>query len=184
MPPRRPPRSELAVTIGARLRELREHSGVSLGHLAAEAGIGKGSLSELETGRRNPTLDTLFRVTTALGVPLSAALPPGETRAPSGDAIEAVLVDRFADAAATNELYRVSIAAGRRQDSAPHASGVTEHWIVYAGALELGPVEKAVRLGAGESTTFAGDVPHAYRAVGHTDVAAALLVRYPGTVAA
>jgi len=188
MPPRRPPRSELARTVGARLRELREAGGVSLGDLAAQAGIGKGTLSELETGRRNPTLDTLFAVTTALGVPLSAALPPGETRAPgavtvTGEAIEAVLVDRFADVAATTELYRVTVAAGRRQDSAPHAPGVTEHWIVYAGVLELGPVGEPVRLGAGESTTFTGDVPHAYRAGGHADVAAALLVRYPSMTA-
>ncbi len=185
MPPKRPPHSELALTIGARLRELREAAGVSLGDLAAEAGIGKGTLSELETGRRNPTLDTLFAVTTALGVPLSAALPPGESRAPgavavSGEAIEAVLVDRFADSAATTELYRVTIGAGRRQDSAPHARGVTEHWIVYAGVLELGPVEETVRLGAGASTTFTADVPHAYRAGESEDVAATLLVRYPG----
>jgi len=184
MPPKRPPRSELARTIGARLRELREASGISLGDLAAEARIGKGTLSELETGHRNPTLDTLFAVTTALGVALSAALPPGETRAAgavavSGEAIEAVLVDRFIDIAATTELYRVIVAAGRRQDSAAHAPGVTEHWIVYAGVLELGPIGETVRLGAGESTTFTGDVPHSYRAGGDADVTATLLVRYP-----
>ncbi len=182
----RPPRSELALTVGGRLRALRQAGGISLGDLAAEAGIGKGTLSELETGRRNPTLDTLFAVTTALGVPLSAALPPGETRAPgavavSGEAIEAVLVDRFVDSAATTELYRVTIAAGRRQDSAPHARGVTEHWIVFAGVLELGPIGAPVRLGAGESTTFTGDVAHRYRADGDADVAATLLVRYPNT---
>jgi transcriptional regulator with XRE-family HTH domain len=186
MPPKRHPRSELAVAVGARLRALREASGISLGELAADAGIGKGTLSELETGRRNPTIETLFAVTTALGVALSAVLPPGETQAPgavavSGEAIEAVLVDRFVDAAATTELYRVIVAAGRRQDSAPHAPGVTEHWIVYAGVLELGPIGELVRLGAGESTTFTGDVPHRYRAEGTADVAAALLVRYPNT---
>ncbi len=185
MPPQRLPRSELALTVGARLRALREARGISLGDLAAEAGIGKGTLSELETGRRNPTLDTLFAVTTALGVALSAVLPPGETRAPgaaavSGEAIEAVLVDRFVDSAATTELYRVAIAAGRRPGSAPHAPGVTEHWIVYAGVLELGPVEEPVRLGSGESTSFTADVPHAYRADGNANVAATLLVRYPG----
>jgi transcriptional regulator with XRE-family HTH domain len=186
MASKRPPRSELALTIGGRLRELREAGGISLGDLAAEAGIGKGTLSELETGRRNPTLETLFAVTTALGVALGAALPPGEARAPgavavSGEAIEAVLVDRFVDIAATTELYRVVVAAGRRQDSAPHAPGVTEHWIVYAGVLELGPVGEPVRLGAGESTTFAGDVAHCYCVQGAADVAAALLVRYPDT---
>jgi transcriptional regulator with XRE-family HTH domain len=186
MPSSRPPRSELAVAIGARLRALREGRGISLGDLAARARIGKGTLSELETGQRNPTIETLFAITTALGLPFSAALPAVEAQAPaavavSGEAIEAVLVDRFIDATATTELYRVTIAAGRSQESAPHAPGVTEHWIVYAGVLELGPIGAPVRLGAGESTTFTGDVPHRYRAHEEADVAAALLVRYPGT---
>jgi transcriptional regulator with XRE-family HTH domain len=184
MAPERTPHSDLAVAIGARVRELRVAKRVSLGALAAEAGIGKGTLSELETGRRNPTIETLFAVTTALGVALSAVLPLGDAWAAgavavSGEAIEAVLVDRFVDVAATTELYRVRIPAGGIQDSAPHATGVTEHWILYAGVLELGPIAQPVRLGAGESTTFTGDVPHRYRVEGDEDVAATLLVRYP-----
>ena len=186
MASKRPPHSELAIAIGARLRELREARGISLGTLAAQAGIGKGTLSELETGRRNPTIETLFAVTTALGVAFSAVLPLDDTWAPgavevSGEAIGAVLVDRFVDVGATTELYRVHIEAGRQQESEPHAAGVTEHWIVYAGVLELGPKGKLVRLGAGDSTTFTGDVPHRYRAEGDADVAATLLVRYPNT---
>lgn len=185
MPVNRRQRSSLAVAIGARLRELREGRDLSLGALAAQSGLGKGTLSELETGQRNPTIETLFAVTTALGVPISAALPPGEARSPEqpaivvGDAIEAVLVDRFADVLATTELYRVTIPTGRSQRSAPHAPGVTEHWIVYAGVVELGPDDEQMRLGAGESASFAGDVPHRYRAHEGEDVKATLVVRYP-----
>jgi transcriptional regulator with XRE-family HTH domain len=181
----RPQRSDLAVAIGARLRALRQRHELSLGALAARSGVGKGTLSEVETGRRNPTLETLFAVTTALGVPLSAALPPGETHATDepavvvGAAIEAVLVDRFVDVLATTELYRIAVAAGRRQRSAPHAPGVTEHWIVYGGVLDLGPDDAQTTLAAGESTSFAGDVPHRYHAHEGADVAATLVVRYP-----
>jgi transcriptional regulator with XRE-family HTH domain len=186
MPAGRSQRSELAVAIGARLRALRRSHDVSLGALAARSGLGKGTLSELETGLRNPTLETLFAVTTALGVPLSAALPPGEPALPDdptvvvGDAIEAVLVDRFVDAVATAEVYRVSIAAGRSQRSAPHASGVTEHWMVHGGVLDLGPDEAQTTLSGGEATSFGGDVPHRYHARAGADVAATLVVRYPG----
>jgi transcriptional regulator with XRE-family HTH domain len=182
--PFNPPRSALAAATGARLRALRQHRELSLGALAALSGLGKGTLSELETGRRNPTLETLFAVTTALGVPISAALPPGEAQSPGdppivvGDAIEAVLVDRFVDVVATTELYRVTIRAGRTQRSAPHAAGVSEHWIVYAGIVELGPDDAQVRVRADESTSFAADVPHRYEAHEGEDVRAALVVRY------
>jgi mannose-6-phosphate isomerase-like protein (cupin superfamily) len=125
-------------------------------------------------------------VTTAFGVPLSAALPSGEVQEPdalpiSGEAIDAVLVDRFVDAAATTELYRVRLRAGRRQDSEPHAAGVTEHWIVYAGAVAMGPLDRLVELGPGDSTSFTADLPHRYVVEGADDVAATLLVRYPRT---
>ena len=72
---------------GARVRALRTSAGLSLSALAAEAGIGKGSLSELESGRRNPTLDTLYALarplggvvaeTTALGAAYAAGLAVG-----------------------------------------------------------------------------------------------------------
>jgi XRE family transcriptional regulator, regulator of sulfur utilization len=51
--------SQPGIAVGARIRALRTERGLSLSALAAAAGIGKGSLSELETGHRNPTLDTL-----------------------------------------------------------------------------------------------------------------------------
>ena len=134
--------------------------------------------------RRNPTLQTLYAVTTALGVPLSAALPPGEVREPgvapiSGDAIDAVLVDRFVDAQSTTELYRTRLRAGHEQESDPHAAGVTEHWIVYAGSVAMGPVDHMVHLGPGDSTSFTADVAHRYLVDAGDDVAATLLVRYP-----
>jgi transcriptional regulator with XRE-family HTH domain len=157
---------------------------MSVSQLARLSGLGKGTLSELESGRRNPTLETLFAVTTALDVPISSALPPGEVQQPgattiSGEAIDAVLVDRFVDAESTTELYRVRLRGGRRQDSEPHASGVTEHWIVYAGAVAMGPLDRLVQLGPGDSTSFTADVPHRYVVEGADDVAATLLVRYP-----
>ena len=185
MSPARPRRSALAVATGERLRRLRDARGLTVSALAVRSGLGKGTLSELETGRRNPTLETLFAVTTALEVPISAVLPPGEATGGAGgvpirgDAIEAVLVDRFTDVTTISELYRTTLVAGRAQDSAAHAPGVTEHWIVYAGALELGPVDALVRLGPGESCTFAGDVPHRYVVDAGADVQATLLVRYP-----
>lgn len=157
---------------------------MSVSRLALRSRLGKGTLSELESGRRNPTIETLYALTTALGVPLSAALPPGEiesdgTTVIRGDAIEAVLIDRFTDVTAITELYRTTLGAGTEQHSEPHAPGVTEHWIVYAGVVELGPLDDLVRLGPGESAAFPGDVPHRYRADRGADVAATLVVRYP-----
>jgi len=48
--------------------------GLSLSELAQRASIGKATLSGLETGTRNPTLETLYAVSTQLNLPLAVLL--------------------------------------------------------------------------------------------------------------
>ena len=65
---------DLARIVGERLRAARRERGLSVGALADAAGVGKGSLSEIENGTRNPTLGTLYSLAGALGVPLAILL--------------------------------------------------------------------------------------------------------------
>jgi transcriptional regulator with XRE-family HTH domain len=51
-----------------RLRELRLERGWSQDDLADRAGLRKALISELETGKGNPTVGTLQRIATGLGV--------------------------------------------------------------------------------------------------------------------
>ena len=60
------------------MRVLREARGISLSALARSAGVGKATLSGLENGTRNPTLETMYAIAAALSVPMSAlTLDPG-----------------------------------------------------------------------------------------------------------
>jgi transcriptional regulator with XRE-family HTH domain len=56
--------------IGAHLKARRTELGLSLRDLAASTGLSPTFLSNLERGRANPTLDTLRKVSTALGTSL------------------------------------------------------------------------------------------------------------------
>ncbi|KQV19245.1 MULTISPECIES: XRE family transcriptional regulator [unclassified Kitasatospora] len=170
---------ELADQVGRRMRELRIERGLSLSELARRSGVGKGTLSELESGGRNPTLETLYALTTALDTPLSSVLIGTAAGAwISGSAVDAVLTERFEDAAATNEVYRVRIRAGTVQQSAAHAPGTEEHMVVLAGTARLGDVSSPRLVSAGEHAHWAADVPHLYAAPAG-DVEAVLIVRYP-----
>ncbi len=165
--------------IGPRLRELREARGLSLSEVARRAGIGKATLSGLETGVRNPTLETLYAVTAQLGVPLSAALAAAPAQRVSGAAVTATLLRTFEEQGCTFELYRLVVAAGARQVSPAHQAGVTEDLTVFAGALRTGSADAPLLVGAGEHASWRADVPHVYEAVGGTDVQASLLIRTP-----
>ena len=89
---------DLARLVGERLRAARRERGLSLGALAEAAHVGKGSLSEIENGVRNPTLGTLYALAGALGVPLATLIAdrPGVRVASPG--IEARLLDVSHDA--------------------------------------------------------------------------------------
>lgn len=170
---------DMAARVGLRVRELREAQAVSLSELARRSGVGKGTLSELESGRRNPTLETLYAITTALRAPLSTALLDLASPATlSGDAVDAVLIERFQAADAVSETYRVRIRAGARQESAAHAPGTTEHLVVLAGTARVGALYEPFLIGPGTHGSWAADVPHLYEAPSGA-VEAMLIVRYP-----
>ncbi|WP_433249373.1 helix-turn-helix domain-containing protein [Streptosporangium sp. CA-135522] len=166
-----------APDVGQRIRRLREERGISLSELARRAGVGKATLSGLENGTRNPTLETLWAVTAGLGVPLALAL--GADPVIRGTAVEGVLLQVFEDESVTYELYRLVIPAGSTQVSPAHHEGVTEHLTVFAGVLVAGPRDAPLRAGPGEHLTWRSDVPHTYSAIGAQDVHASLLIRYP-----
>ena len=124
---------------GARIRALREERGMSLSALAAAAGIGKATLSELEGGRRNPTLDTVYAVAGPLGVPLVALVAEaGDSDALSDDALTAVRLHLLTEPDRTTEVYLVRVRPGAERSSPAHAAGAVEQLVVLSGEGRLG----------------------------------------------
>ncbi|THA34503.1 XRE family transcriptional regulator [Streptomyces sp. A1277] len=172
--------------VGRRLRALRHGMDVSLSELARRSGVGKGTLSELESGRRNPTLETLYALTTALGRPLSAVLgdpaPPGVAAGKepgvSGGAVTAVLLERYEDGEAVTDVFRVTIRAGAVQESRAHVPGTSESLMVLAGTAVVGRPDDLATVGPGASARWRADVPHVYSAP-DGDVQGVLFVRCP-----
>ncbi|MEQ6902431.1 XRE family transcriptional regulator [Nocardioides sp. YIM 152588] len=150
--------------VGARIRALRESRGLSLSALAADAGIGKGSLSELETGRRNPTLDTLYAVARPLGVPLAALLDDRDGATIADEGVVATRVRLVREEDRTVEVYLLRLAPGVRRASPPHVAGVEEQLIVLSGACTVEYGDRPASLGPGDHLRFPADRAHAYSA--------------------
>jgi transcriptional regulator with XRE-family HTH domain len=152
--------------VGARVRSLRVERGLSLSLLAARAGIGKGSLSELEAGRRNPTLDTLYAVARPLGVPLAALLEDEDGALVADPGVVARRLRVREEPEGTVEVYLLTLDPGAVRSSPAHTAGVEEQVVVLGGRLELDCAGGAVVLGVGEHHRFAADRPHRYRVMG------------------
>lgn len=60
--------------LGARLRELRLAAGLTQAELARRTGIHRPNIARVEAGRHTPSLETLARLATAIGVPTTVVL--------------------------------------------------------------------------------------------------------------
>ena len=58
----------IAARVGKKIRAVRDAAGISFGELVSKTGLGRGYVSELERGLVVPTVGTLARVASALGV--------------------------------------------------------------------------------------------------------------------
>ena len=162
--------------IAAALRRERERAGLTLSEVARRAGLAKSTLSQLESGTGNPSVETLWSLGVALGVPFSQLVDPPApqvrvVRAGEGAAIRA---DRAAFVAtllsagsphARRDLYVVRLEPGSVRSAESHLPGSVEHMVVAAGRMRAGPLDALIELAPGDYATFRGDIPHSYEAL-------------------
>jgi transcriptional regulator with XRE-family HTH domain len=185
--------NEIVKVVGDHLKRLRAERTLSLSDLARASGVAKATLSALEGGRGNPTLETLSALAAALQVPMgdliTAADPEPVTvvRADEGTDVPGTandlrLVARFTPGG-TVEVYEASWPKRSTRNAGGHGPGTREHVFVTRGGLKVGPVGREVGLAGGDYATFAADDPHIYEARAGTR--ALLLMQWaPGAQAA
>ncbi len=68
--------------LGSQVRRLREAKGWSQAQLAVYAGMGPSAVSQIETGKRNPSAGSLSRLATALGTEVADLFPKAQSTLP------------------------------------------------------------------------------------------------------
>ncbi len=177
----------IAAQIALNLRRVRLERYVSLGELSRTSGVSKGTLSALESGTGNPTVETLAALAGALDVKVEALVSAEGSQAQvmrseegawvEGSAVGLRRVDRLLGRGMV-DMYEATFSAGVRRESEGHAPGVLEHLLLTSGRLRTGPIANVTDLAAGDRIIFAGDIPHVYEAVGE-DARGVLLISYP-----
>lgn len=170
---------DVAALVGDRVRSARLQRGLSLGALAKTAGIGKGSLSEIEHGARNPTLGTLYSLANALELPLAHLLSGQAGARIVEPGIEGRLLDVSISGGWSVEIYRITFELGAERLAGGHGPGVVEHLLVTAGRLRAGRLGEERELGVGEASEWVSDVAHTYVAIGDTPAEAVVVIRSP-----
>jgi transcriptional regulator with XRE-family HTH domain len=162
--------------IAAALKRERLRAGLSLSEVARRAGVGKSTMSGLETGSGNPSLETMWALAAALDIPLARLLdpPPQEVALqrvgdlPSLPSTTANYVATLLSPSPTNarrDIYFIQAEPGEPKRSQPHPQGTIEHVILGSGAARVEVLGKSYDLGVGDYLTYPGDQPHHFTAL-------------------
>jgi transcriptional regulator with XRE-family HTH domain len=187
-----PERSYVGEVIAANLHRLRTARGMSLATLAARADVAKATLANLEQGRGNPTIETLWSLALGLGVAFSDLLEDRRETTTAvvraqqgarvhgstpGGQLDLRLLDRI-ERGGLVEVFDLFLPAGTEHLGTPHGTGVVERVFVYTGTIEVGPAGDPLTLGPGDYARYGADRPHVYRSA-DADCHGILLVGYP-----
>jgi len=163
-----------AISIGPRVRALREAMGLSLRDLAERSGVSAPMLSQVERGDTSPTLASASKIAAGLELTLSQLLrldegehvaisrSGGRRRLERGGHRIEELTPPLPGQRADVSLHELAPGAttGGRADPPMHEPGSRETAVVLAGALALVVDGTRHELREGDSVTFDADLPH------------------------
>jgi transcriptional regulator with XRE-family HTH domain len=141
--------ADFEITV-ARAREWRERRGLSQARVARAAGLTQASVSNYETGRRDPTLLSALRIASALDVALGDLIDP----ALNGQSTESVKDDTHSDAQLVGRRARDwRVARGLSQARVARAAGLSQPTL---SAYEAG--KRQLRLAAASRLAAAREI--------------------------
>jgi DNA-binding XRE family transcriptional regulator/quercetin dioxygenase-like cupin family protein len=153
------------VTVGPRLRALRQQRELTLADLSAATGISVSTLSRLESGQRRPNLELLLPLARAHRVPLDELIGPPATSDPriqtqpfSRNGMTVLPLTRRPGGL---QAYKLVIPASRVQQAPNLQVHEGYEWLyVLSGQLRLVLGERDLVLRAGEAAEFDTQLPH------------------------
>lgn len=158
--------------VGGQIRSRRQQQGLTLVALAERAGLSQPFLSQVENGRATPSMESLYRIATALGTTPQALF--------AGDADAGTVVARAADpgvavVATPGESLRRLLLPGGAPFHVVELVGLAtefrESWAhpgfeaiyVLAGPVEVEVDGQLTALATGDLMSYPADLPHRYR---------------------
>ncbi len=189
-----PMATDLAPIVGANLRRLRVKRGLSLEKLSRLSGVSRAMLGQIELGQSAPTINVLWKISTALGVPFSGLIgqrqvggvvvlrsDSAKTLSSHDGAFSSRALFPF-DEPRRVEFYELRLAPHGEERAAAHAPGTMENLVVSRGSVEIEVEGSRQMLAQGDAIVFEADAPHVYRNPGDAEALMYLVMTYAETV--
>jgi transcriptional regulator with XRE-family HTH domain len=169
----------ISVNVGGKLRAMREERGLSIRALARASGISANALSVIERGKSSPSVSTLYKVTDALGVPITTLFRTETKRVnvvfKKADERTRVSFQRglWEDLGGERfsgrvEPFAITLESGTTSGPYPMIHSGHEFVICLRGQLEYQVENELYLLEAGDTLLFTSNLKHRWRNPGNT----------------
>jgi transcriptional regulator with XRE-family HTH domain len=171
--------------VGARVRRLRTERGLTLTQVAQQTGLNVGYLSQVETDKASPSLETLAAIADAFEVPITWLLvddapPPRLVR--KGERPVQLMRDsarlEVVDGGFARQLRIVEVTGAPGDRSELMTDAGEEHHLVLTGRIRLRQGNFEAVLEPGDYLVWDGCFPHQAEVIG--DEPARILIITPG----
>jgi transcriptional regulator with XRE-family HTH domain len=174
-----------------RVTLLRKKNKLTLDQLAAQSGVSRSMLSQIERGQANPTLAVTFRIAQAFGISIGELVE----QAGSSANIDIVHADDPNNLFRTDkeckirtlsplhmeknvEFCELKIAPNASLKSAAHFEGARELLTVTQGSTKVHSGGTQCSLGIGDSAHYRADLEHSIENTGKNELVCFLVVTY------
>jgi transcriptional regulator with XRE-family HTH domain len=177
----------ISVNIGERLRKLREERELSIRALGRLSGISANAISVIERGLSSPSVSTLYKISTALEIPVSSFF---EITTPKNQVVFTKSSERYRIPLHRGlweglggerydgkiEPFMVTLEAGSGSGRYPMTHTGHEFVLCLRGELVYEVQGKSYHLHAGDTLLFPASLEHKWQNPGKTVTNAVILV--------
>ncbi|MBS5787877.1 MAG: helix-turn-helix transcriptional regulator [Clostridioides difficile] len=168
---------DLNLVIGENLNRIRNNKKLSLEEVSNFTGVSKSMLGQIENGKTNPTVSTLWKISTGLKVPFSSFIEKQfcdyefvdvkkiSHISENNDKMRIYPVFPF-DSKKNFEILVIDLDKNCKHISPKHDDGVEEYIMVTDGKLKITLYDKEVILEKGCCIRYTANVEHTYENFG------------------
>lgn len=168
---------ELNSIISANLYKIRNERNLSLDEVSSITGVSKSMLGQIERGKSNPTISTLWKISTGLKVPFSSFMEKNKAKY---EIVNYINIKPISEENGNMKIYtifpfdinnkfeilNIELEEGCVHKSSNHIDGVEEYVIVNDGDLEIKLGCDYIILNKGKAVRFFANINHMYTNIG------------------
>lgn len=182
--------------IGRRIYAVRKARHLTLCDVEKKSGLSISVLSQIERGKVNPTINTLWQLTQSLNIELSDLIERSSETTSRSQIIEVIRQPATPTATSANgqctirvhtpqrqvlpvEWYEMTLLAGAKLISEPRPDRAWQHVTVLSGVVEIQLADGVQTIKAGDTARFSTKLSHSLRCLDNSQCVLAVVVISP-----